>query len=196
MIPERLVRTVPAVTSDEVEGWWAQATAIHSEWSHVTLRDPLDPRDFPITAAHWDRCQSGAQRAGLIRLEVIFHRGGFYIDSDFEVYRPFDPLLGAQFVAGWEDANTVPDFLFGSVAGNPLLVELMEAAIGCLDEGPWASGPGVFTRLLPGRKDVLLLPPGSFAPYHYSERHRKTEDHKGAQPWAFGAHHWEASWLK
>lgn len=196
MIPERLVRTVPSVTSAEVERWWGKACRVHSEWSHITLRDPLDPAHFPISSPHWDRCQSGAQRAGLIRLEAIHTLGGFYIDSDFEVYRPFDPLLGASFVAGWEDANTVPDFLFGSDAGNPLLLELLDAAIGCLDEGPWASGPGVFTRILPGRRDVLLLPPGSFAPYHYSERHRKTENHKDAQPWAFGAHHWEASWLK
>jgi hypothetical protein len=62
-------------------------------------------------------------------------------------------------------------------------------------EGPWESGPGVTTAVLPGRTDVLLLPPGSFFPYHYSERKRRHEDHMGANPWAFGAHHWAASWL-
>ena len=99
MIPERLVRTVPPVTTAEVERWWGTAVRTHPDWSHVTLRDPLDPTHFPVTAPHWERCQSGAQRAGLIRLEAIYTLGGFYLDSDFEVYRPFDSLLGAAFVA-------------------------------------------------------------------------------------------------
>jgi hypothetical protein len=48
--------------------------------------------------------------------------------------------------------------------------------------------------VLPNRDDVALLPPGSFYPYHYTERHRRHEDHAAA-PWTFGAHHWAASWL-
>jgi hypothetical protein len=46
-----------------------------------------------------------------------------------------------------------------------------------------------------GRPDVLLLPPGSFYPYHYSEMERRGDPHHEQQPWAFGAHHWHGSWL-
>ena len=42
--------------------------------------------------------------------------------------------------------------------------------------------------------DVTLLGPESFYPYHYTEKHRRTEDH-GANPATFGAHHWAGSWL-
>jgi hypothetical protein len=41
---------------------------------------------------------------------------------------------------------------------------------------------------------VLLLPPGSFYPYPYTETERRHEDHARSQPWAFVAHHWAGSW--
>jgi hypothetical protein len=74
------------------------------------------------------------------------------------------------------------------------MLEMARASI-LRGEGAWLSGPGVTTAALPGRGDVLLLPPGSFYPYHYSEKEaRRGEDHASEQPWAFGAHHWHHSW--
>jgi mannosyltransferase OCH1-like enzyme len=195
VIPARLVRTVPEDTSDEVEMLWSQAVAMHPTWEHVTYREPLDPADFPHTSGLWDQCSSGAQKAGLVRLEAIYQSGGFYLDSDLEIYRHLDVLRYVPFVAGWEDPNTVPDFFFGAEAGHPVFLNLLTDARLSLSQGAWQSGPGVFTRNLPGRTDVLLLPPGSFAPYHYNERHRRHENHHDANPWGFGAHHWAGSWL-
>lgn len=194
MIPRRLVRTVPSATDDEIEQFWTRAVELHPAWHHVTLRDPLDPIDFPVTSPHWDRCLTGAQRAGLIRLETIWWHGGVYIDSDLELYRPLDPLLQLDCWATWEDVVTVPDFVFGAAPRHPAIETLLSMAIERLDIGPWASGPGVFTDLLPTRSDTLLLPPGCFAPYHYRQKHRRQEDH-AVSPWCFGAHHWHGSWL-
>lgn len=196
MIPRRLVRTVPTETTYEVEAFWDRACTLHPGWEHVTLRDPIDPERFPVSSPHWDRCVHGAQRAGLIRLEELILRGGVYIDSDVELYRPLDPLLGVEAFAAWEDAGVVPDAVLGSRVDHPAMHAALADAIGRLDDGPWGSGPGVTTRHLTDRRDVLLLPPGSFYPYHYTERSRRHEDHAGANPWAFGAHHWAASWLK
>lgn len=195
MIPKRIVRTVPETTTTEVETFWHDAEALHPDWDLRTYRDPLDPDDFPLTSPHWQRCAKPAQYAGLVRLEAIYQHGGIYIDSDLEPFRPFDPLLPLGCFATWEDAQTVPDFVFGAEAGHPAIGCLIDAALDCLEQGPWASGPGVFTRLLPGRSDVLLLPPGSFAPYHYSQRELRYENHRDAHPYAFGAHHWAGSWL-
>lgn len=196
MIPARLVRVVPQTTTDEVERFWLQACRLHPKWEFVTLRDPINPDDFPLTSPLWGACKSGAQMAGLVRLEEIATRGGFYLDSDLEVYRSLEVLRHVPFVAGWEDPHTVPDFFFAAEAEHPVFNELLTDARVSLPEGAWQSGPGVFTRRLPGRHDVLLLPPGSFAPYHYNERHRRHENHHDANPWGFGAHHWAASWLR
>lgn len=195
MIPKRIVRTVPENTTAEVEQFWQAARDLHPEWELCTYRDPLDTDDFPLTSPYWRRCSKPAQYAGLVRLEAIYQHGGIYIDSDLEPYRPFHPLLPLACFATWEDAQTVPDFVFGAEAGHPAIRCLIDAALDCLEQGPWASGPGVFTRLLPGRSDVLLLPPGSFAPYHYSQLELRYENHRDAHPYAFGAHHWAGSWL-
>lgn len=196
MIPKILHRTVPAETTEEVEQFWRVAQALHPFWECRTYRDPLDPADWPLTAAHWHACGNGAQLAGLIRLEALIRHGGVYIDSDFECYRPFDTLLGSMAFAGWEDPNTVPDAVLGAVPGHAAMRACLRQAIHQLPHGAWESGPGVMTRILPGRPDVLLLPPGSLYPYHYTERERRQEDHAAANPWAFGAHHWAGSWLR
>lgn len=169
------------------------ACALHPGWEHVTWRDPIDPALFPVTSPSWAECRSGAQMAGLVRLEDIATRGGFYLDSDFEVFRSLEPLTALSFVAGWEDRNTVPDFFFGAEAGHRVFELLLGGAVAAVGLGAWESGPGVFTRVLPGCGDVLLLPPQAFAPYHYSERGRRGEGW-GDDPWCFGAHHWAFSW--
>lgn len=193
VIPRLIWRTVPEQTTDEVETFWLRIVELHPDWRCVTMRDPLDEAMFPMTAQHWHRCSKGAQLAGLVRLELLYRYGGVYLDSDVELYQPLDPLRYCRAFAAWEDARTVPDAVIGCVPRHPAIALALDVAIDSLEGGPWASGPGALTAVFPGREDVLLLPPASFYPYHYSERHRRHEDHRA--PYTFGAHHWAASWL-
>lgn len=202
MIPTRLVRCVPKHTTDEVERFWDGAQELHKGWEMTTLRDPIDPEFFPITAPHWDRCSSGAQLAGLVRLENLWHHGGIYLDSDVECYRPLTPLLGVKAFAAWEDANVVPDAVIGAERHHPAIKDCLDLAIkriNSTDEswqtgrGAWSTGPGVTTAVFPDRGDVLLLPPGAFYNVHYSEKNLLVE-HK-PNPWEFVSHKWHASWL-
>lgn len=195
MIPRVIHRTVPYVTTAEADAHWARADELLPGWDLRTWRDPLDPDDFPLTSAAWPQCTSGAQHAGLVRLEVLHRHGGVYIDSDVELYRSLDPLLGAQAFAAWQDPAIVPDAVLAAEPGHPAIAACIGLALARIDGGAHRSGPDVTTEVLVGRDDVLLLPPGSFYPYHYTERRRRDEDHQKANPWAFGAHHWAASWL-
>lgn len=195
-IPRILHRTVPAETTGEVEGFWAKAAELHPGWDLRTYREPIDPADWPLTGDLFDRCQNGAQKAGLIRLECVYRDGGVYIDSDFEPFRSFESLLSCSAFAGWEDETTVPDFVLGAEAEHPAVKVLIDKARAVIEGGgdAWQSGPGVFTEVLPGRPDVLLMPPGAFAPYHYLTKARRKDVTPDAFPWAFGAHHWHHSW--
>lgn len=201
LIPARLIRTIPAEPAPEAETFWQTAIDLHPGWDHVTYRDPIDPEWFPLTGRYWDRCQTGAQKAGLIRLEALWHAGGIYLDSDVELYRSLEPLRRCEGFGLWEDPSTVPDFVLGAQPEHPAIRLCLDLAIArLLDDTnrgwrfPWITGPGVTTTVLPGRSDFLLLPPATFAPYHYNERERRTEDH-AALPYCFGAHHWAASWV-
>lgn len=196
MIPRLIFRTVPEVTTAEVERFWSGIQALHPGWEFVTYRDPIDTDLFPISSPHWGRCTSGAQRAGLIRLEGLLNHGGIYLDSDVELYRPLDALRGVPAFAAWEDANVVPDAVIGAEPGHPAIELALKTAAGLIDKGAWRSGPGVTTGILPNRDDVLLLPPGSFYTVHYSEREKLPDARRLAGPWSFGQHHWAASWLR
>lgn len=195
MIPARLHRVIPLVPPPAAEVFWARFAELHPTWELVTWRDPLNPDDFPISRGYWPLCESGAQFAGVIRLEVLWHHGGVYVDQDLEPYRPLDPLLALEAFAAWEDERVVPDAVIGARPGHPAILEALELALFRLDGGEkaWRTGPGVTTDLFPGRADVLCLPPAAFYPYHYKEKHRRGEDH-AAQPWTFAAHHWDHSW--
>ncbi len=193
-IPRILHRTVPEETSAQVEEWWERFGQLHPDWDLRTYREPIDPKDWPLTGTLFHLCQNGAQKAGLIRIEALYTHGGIYVDSDVEPYRSFEPLLPLPAFAAWEDSTTVPDAVMGACKGHPAWEQLIgrarEAIMGGQDA--WSSGPGGTTEVLPGRTDVVLLPPGSFYPAHYLEKSKlgKSKD----QPWVFCEHKWHHSW--
>lgn len=202
MIPARLIRTVPEQTSGQVEDWWRQACDLHPDWDHTTYRDPLDPAWFPLTSPYWHLCESGAQLAGLVRLEALWSAGGFYLDSDLELFRPLDHLRQCRMVGTWEDNDTVPDWFLAAEPHHPAVKLCLDLAIVRIQSddpawrtgrGAWSTGPGVTTTVLPGRDDVLLLAPAVLAPYHYTEKHRAAEPHH-TNPICLGAHRWAHSW--
>lgn len=195
-IPRILHRTVPAETTPEVEAWWDRFGKLHPEWELRTYREPIDPALFPISSPVWDKCQNGAQKAGLIRLEALVTWGGVYVDSDVEPFRSFDPLLAVEAFCGWEDETTIPDAVLGARRGHPVFREMLTEAIRLVKAGrdAWTSGPGVTTRRLPNRHDVLCLPPGAFYPYHYLAKNERAATTAETAPFAFCAHHWHHSW--
>lgn len=204
MIPRRLIRTVPQRTTAEQEAYWEKACALHPAWEHVTLRDPVDPTDFPSTSAYWVGCETGAQLADLIRVEEVYRRGGVYIDSDVEVLRPFDSLLGASMFAAWQDHSWVCNAVFGAEPGHTALGTILKLSIARQGAGTLAAGIETFHEVVHNRDDILLLPPGAFYPYHWTVRDLYAAEHPGGQglreaisednPWAFCMHHWHGSW--
>jgi hypothetical protein len=96
--------------------------------------------------------------------------------------------------AGWEDETTVPDAVLGAEKGHPAFVMALEKARAVIQGGgdAWHSGPGVTTEVLPGRNDVLVLPPGAFYDVHYLQK-SKLDSPTG--PWTICRHTWNGSWL-
>lgn len=199
-IPRILHRTVPAAVLQDQERSWATFEELHPDWTLMTHRDPLDPAAWPLTSPFWDKCETRAQFADLIRLEALVRYGGVYVDSDCDALRPLDSLLGVPAFAAWEDERVVPNAVMGAIPNHPAIRACLDLALSMLPCPTWEAGPGVTTEILPGRSDVLLLPPGSFYPVHYKdpERDSKMDDPKltHRHPWAFVLHRYAGSWLK
>lgn len=195
-IPKILHRVVPEQTSRECEKWWQAFRRLHPDWTLMTHRDPLDPKDWPLTSGKWSDVSSGAQLADLIRLEALLRWGGIYVDSDVEPLRSLDPLLPLQAFAAWEDERCVPNAVMGAVPSHPAIRECLDLTLSRIPGPVWPAGPGVTTEVLVGRPDVLLLPPETFYPVSYKGPNRP-ERMKAAprSPWTFAIHHYEGSWL-
>lgn len=207
MIPLILHRTVPAAVDAQLEEWWQRwgdqhNTPLHG-WEHRTWRDPLDPDDFPITSPVWHRCTSGAQLAGLVRLEVLWWHGGIYVDADVEPV-PNGPRLDALLHVGpcfvcTEDGEHLTDAVIGAEPQHPAIYAAMHRARLMLDEpdpvpNAAATGPLNLTAVWRGRDDVTVLAARAFYPFSYLDR--VVQDRRPASdfPDSFGVHRWRFSW--
>lgn len=213
MIPKRLIRTLPLEVNDMMEESWAGATALHPEWVHVTLlghfpNPPYAPETFPLTSHMWGKLPSGGVLADLMRAEDLYTRGGFYIDSDVTVFKPFDNLLGHSAVLGYEPGrrpggiNTLCNATMGFAPGHPGLLAYIKAVEDRLgkEKNTYRLGVHLFSDVLSQYPDVFVLPPGSFYPYSWHQREKYapwTELHAKlpeTHPWAYSAHHWASRW--
>lgn len=61
------------------------------------------------------------------RLDIVNTYGGIYLDTDVEVLKSFDDLLGYEFFCGFEDEEYIALGLgFGAEKNNPILKKMLE----------------------------------------------------------------------
>jgi hypothetical protein len=192
VIPRRFIRTVPETVNDEHERFWHELKRLHPGWNLLTYRDPIEPAAFPETSPLWERCESGAQKANLVRLEALYRLGGVYLDADVEPLANMDHLLGEPFAA-WEDDTRVSNAVMGFPARHPALRACLDIHLALFPNPPMPAGVRVTTAVFPGRPDVRLYGPELFFPYHYTEPERRHEDFRSTG--ALAVHHWAATWV-
>jgi FkbM family methyltransferase len=177
------------------EGWATR----HPDWEMKLWRE-----DDLHWLRHSDlvrRAPCYAQKADIARYEVVQELGGVYIDTDFECLRPLDALVhDLEFFACRHNSGYIANGIFGSVAGHPLLEEVLACLpISCYRYRARGinhqTGPGLFTRIV-DRSDhraadgVRIFPPQFFFPYDYTEPHRAGETFSTS----YAVHRWANSW--
>ena len=60
------------------------------------------------------------------RLYALVNFGGVYMDTDVEVIKPIDPLLGYEAVSGFESDTRISTSLMAARKGQPFMKELLE----------------------------------------------------------------------
>ncbi len=78
----------------------------------------------------FNKAKNYAEKADILRYEIVYTFGGIYADTDMECKRNFEPLLKYDFFAGMEEQRThvsVCNGCFGASAKNPILYQCISS---------------------------------------------------------------------
>jgi mannosyltransferase OCH1-like enzyme len=169
----------------EYEGYRRSWTKHHPGWELRAWTEENLPGGLRRPEAA-DRLRAPAERADILRLELLWREGGVYVDTDFECLRSIEPLLdGHDFVIGLAKPGRVNNAFIAAAAGHPMLdralEELRPREFHGYDKD--AAGPAFLDRLLAGAEGVTFLEPELLYP-----RTPAALEH------AYAAHHEARSW--
>jgi hypothetical protein len=85
----------------------------------------FDYSKYPYTKEAMS-CKKYAFVSDYIRLFALYNYGGIYLDSDIEVLKSFDTLLGSRAFTGFEGNDSIGVWLLASEKGNPFFKELLD----------------------------------------------------------------------
>ena len=121
-------------------------------------------------------------KADIIRWEILYKMGGYFVDADSICIEPFDEYFeGKTAFATWENESMrkglVATGTMGFVPGHPLCRDIIDwiyssdSVKDIMNTRAWYSvGPGVLTRFLEtGKyKDFTIYPSHCFLPIHFT----------------------------
>jgi hypothetical protein len=184
-----------------VEGWRRLLPDYEFRfWSNETIdfRNRYLREAFAVRA--WNRVSD------VQRMLALHEHGGIYLDTDVELRRRLDPLLGQPCFLGYQrddHVECVNGAVLGAVPGHWFIRELIDAFEGSMqgfqNVGSY-SGPGLISDRLrrhglpaPSRepqtlKDITLYP--TRYPYHWEERFSEER----VTPDTYAIHHWADTW--
>jgi mannosyltransferase OCH1-like enzyme len=141
-------------------------------------------------------------KADIIRWEILYQYGGYFVDADSFCIEPFDKTFeNDSGFASFENENTrkglVATGTMGFIPNHPLCRDIIELLTTCKETQQlikitraWFSvGPGLITKMLNTGKynDVTIYPSYYFLPIHFTDDvyygHKKVYAH---QEWGTG----------
>jgi hypothetical protein len=161
---------------------WARK---HPAWDIRLWNEENLPPDLTRPEVY-ERLRVPAERADILRLEVLNRYGGVYCDIDFECLRALDPLLeGVDFFTAYLKPNRVNNAIIGSVPGHPILVEALAELRPVTTYGydKAAAGPHFFDSLLKRHPEATIFAPQLFYPNGPAERRGAFAVHHAARTW-------------
>jgi hypothetical protein len=185
----------PARFAQWRQGW----LDLHPGWEHTVWSDadrpPLRNEEQYAAAANL------AQRADVLRYELILEYGGVYLDCDVECCRNLEPLIGdTSAFAGQEKGRAgvaIGSAIFGAAAGHPWIREIVARLPASFSDEPSQlkqTGAGLITQATAGHPDVTVLPPKYLYPHRFDLS--REPGPPSSYPDAYAIHHWADSWFE
>ncbi len=142
----------------------------HPDWEHHLWAETNLPTDLERHEVY-ELLRRPAERADILRLELLHRLGGVYVDADLECIKPIDPLLsasgggGVSCFLGALDSGRVSNAVIGTVPGHPLLARAIAELRPRTTFGPVdreGTGPLLIERLRHEFPDVTVFEPEVF----------------------------------
>lgn len=159
-----------------------------------------------VNQLYYDQAETYAEKADILRYEILYRYGGVYLDSDIELVKALDELhYTYQFYAGVLPPDVQDDLnnaVIGSIPGHPILRHCIDTI---KDDRQWSSitkrtGPSHFKRsFLAIAQDypeqIIALPKTAFYPLDYTKRHLTYDEAKEqVHKESYAIHFWASSW--
>lgn len=159
------------------------------DWEHRLWTDADAPSPPGV-----ERARNVAERADLVRYELLRRHGGVYVDTDVECLRPIQPLVEhTRVFAGYEVPGRLCNAVMGGAPGHRALTRLVTLAERTVGTGvyPSATATTFLTRVLEPEPEATLFGPEAFYPYLWDEPRPQGTWF----PDSYAVHHWTVSWL-
>jgi hypothetical protein len=157
----------------------------HPAWTSKLWTEENMPSDL-YHGAVYETLRFPAERADLLRLELLWRQGGVYVDVDFECLLPVDPLLDdvRVFAADLKPGSS-SNALIGAEPRDPLLGRAVEEARPVTRYGysKDAAGPRFVDRIFRSDPRVTFFPPPLFYPVGPEQRRSAFAVHHSARSW-------------
>lgn len=189
---------------DGYKKWQSSWKKHHPTWKYILWTDEKVKGLKLHNRAQFDKTKNFAEKADILRYEILYQMGGLYVDTDFECLRPFDKLHHvAKFYMGvCNRPGLTCNALIASVPGHEILKQVVHrlkhhaSKVSIIERtGPILLRSKVLEYIKSNYDpEVLILPPVYFYPFSDSTLVSKSKSF--IKPQTFAVHYWNTSWIK
>ena len=145
----------------------------HKLWTDNNLPDLICKKQF-------DECPSLAGKADILRYQLLYQEGGFFIDADSECVNPLDDcLINNHCFCCWENENVRRGLMANGYLASEKGCELMKTIMDRISQYPHMNYPALATWEVTGpllltdtayktKYPITVYPSWYFIPKHYS----------------------------
>lgn len=171
---------------------------LHPDYEYRLWSDKdLTPENFE-TLSYINSTPIYAQKADIMRYEILYKHGGIYLDIDFELFKCLTPLLTHDMVVCNEDSTVDRYISIGFIYSIPRTASLRNC-INNISNCPLggevnvaiATGPWYFRKQINIDNTIRILPTHVMYPTHFMQRGYIPKTFSDE---TYGMHHWDKNW--
>lgn len=169
----------------------------HPDWKHILWTKQNMPK--LINKHIYDQMTNYAEKADIMRYEVLYQYGGWYADGDTECFRPIDDILNGLDIALLYEpepprTDLIANCFMGSKPYHPFLKKVLQELPYYAFRTDWpivgATGPKFLGMIAEEFPVEVILNRKLFLPFMWNEK----EKNGFSYPDAYAIHHWDMSW--